>query len=328
MNTKTFKTGDIVTPEFLNELQNPSFNKQPGEVGALPLPPNYSEKQQCKTIHVAGETTSVNLGDWPYNAVIVVSVFMNGETPVYPRNLTVRCANTTGAIVVIPELDQNGTLAISVVGAGSTEHASASLKHGDIAVINAFDAVDEVLCFIRKLQTGDRVEYRNVLSSIFTVDGVDGHKAMFYIDSNFNLVISAANNSTVTSVDLRLPLKTPYLSTKKVNHALTIPDGLTTNDTRNTLGLYFERYAPDTLEVFRKPSHYSHQGQDVGMDVTFVLSDYNATKGDELTVHNIGSDDLTITWTDYSNNSCSTLVSPGHCKRFVALSATCWSAIG
>ena len=328
MNTKTFKTGDIVTPEFLNELQNPSFNKQPGEVGALPLPPNYSEKQQCKTIHVAGETTSVNLGDWPYNAVIVVSVFMNGETPVYPRNLTVRCANTTGAIVVIPELDQNGTLAISVVGAGSTEHASASLKHGDIAVINAFDAVDEVHCFIRKLQTGDRVEYRNVLSSIFTVDGVDGHKAMFYIDSNFNLVISAANNSTVTSVDLRLPLKTPYLSTKKVNHALTIPDGLTTNDTRNTLGLYFERYAPDTLEVFRKPSHYSHQGQDVGMDVTFVLSDYNATKGDELTVHNIGSDDLTITWTDYSNNSCSTLVSPGHCKRFVALSATCWSAIG
>lgn len=328
MNTKTFKTGDIVTPEFLNELQNPSFNKQPGEVGALPLPPNYSEKQQCKTIHVAGETTSVNLGDWPYNAVIVVSVFMNGETPVYPRNLTVRCANTTGAIVVIPELDQNGTLAISVVGAGSTEHASASLKHGDIAVINAFDAVDEVHCFIRKLQTGDRVEYRNVLSSIFTVDGVDGHKAMFYIDSNFNLVISAANNSTVTSVDLRLPLKTPYLSTKKVNHALTIPDGLTTNDTRNTLGLYFERYAPDTLEVFRKPSHYSHQGQDVGMDVTFVLSDYNATKGDELTVHNIGSDDLTITWTDYSNNSCSTLVFPGHCKRFVALSATCWSAIG
>lgn len=38
MNTKTFKTGDIVTPEFLNELQNPSYDKQPGEVGYLPTP--------------------------------------------------------------------------------------------------------------------------------------------------------------------------------------------------------------------------------------------------------------------------------------------------
>lgn len=328
MNTKTFKTGDIVTPEFLNELQNPSYDKQLGEVGHLPLPPNYSEKQQCKTIHVAGEATSVDLGDWPYNAVILVQKFMQGETPVYPRTLTVRCANTTGAIVVIPELDQNGALSISVQGSGAAELATTTLKRGNIAVINAYDVVDEVQCYVRKFQSGDRVEFTNVMSSIFTVDGGDGHKAMFYIDSSFNLVISAANNSTVTSVDLRLPLKTPYLSTKKVNRALTIPDGLTTNDTRNTLGLYFERYAPDTLDVFRKPSHYSHQGQDVGMDVTFALSDYNATIGDELTVHNVGSDDLTITWTDYSNNSCSALVSPGHCKRFVALSATCWSAIG
>lgn len=329
MNTKNFKTGDIVTPELLNELQNPSFNKQPGEVGHLPLPPNYSEKQQCKTIYADALADSVDLGDWPYNAVIMVHKRMNGDTPVYPQHLSIQCANTTGIIIVIPELAQNGTLTIYVQGSGSSELATTSLKKNEIAIINAYSNIEGTIdCFIRKFQSGDRPEYTNVLSSLFTVNGGDGHKASIYIDSNFNLVISAANNSTVTSVDLRLPLKTPYLSTKKVNHALTIPDGLTTNDTRNTLGLYFERYAPDTLEVFRKPSHYSHQGQDVGMDVTFSMSDYNATIGDELTVHNIGSDDLTISWTDYSNNSCSTLVSPGHCKRFVALSATCWSAIG
>lgn len=38
MNKKDFKTGGIITPEFLNELQNSSFNKQPGEVGYLPTP--------------------------------------------------------------------------------------------------------------------------------------------------------------------------------------------------------------------------------------------------------------------------------------------------
>ena len=38
MNTKTFKTGDVISPEIMNELQNPSFEKRPGEVGYLPPP--------------------------------------------------------------------------------------------------------------------------------------------------------------------------------------------------------------------------------------------------------------------------------------------------
>lgn len=46
MNKKTFKTGDIITPEFLNALQNPSFDRSTDEVGGLPLPPEYGEKVQ------------------------------------------------------------------------------------------------------------------------------------------------------------------------------------------------------------------------------------------------------------------------------------------
>lgn len=37
MYKKVFKTGDIITPEFLNELQNLSFEKSPDEVGGLPV---------------------------------------------------------------------------------------------------------------------------------------------------------------------------------------------------------------------------------------------------------------------------------------------------
>lgn len=37
MDKKVFKSGDIITPEFLNELQNLSFEKSPDEVGGLPV---------------------------------------------------------------------------------------------------------------------------------------------------------------------------------------------------------------------------------------------------------------------------------------------------
>lgn len=37
MYKKVFKSGDIITPEFLNELQNLSFEKSPDEVGGLPV---------------------------------------------------------------------------------------------------------------------------------------------------------------------------------------------------------------------------------------------------------------------------------------------------
>ena len=36
MDKKVFKSGDIITPEFLNELQNLSFEKSTDEVGGLP----------------------------------------------------------------------------------------------------------------------------------------------------------------------------------------------------------------------------------------------------------------------------------------------------
>lgn len=37
MDKKVFKSGDIITPDFLNELQNLSFEKSPDEVGGLPV---------------------------------------------------------------------------------------------------------------------------------------------------------------------------------------------------------------------------------------------------------------------------------------------------
>lgn len=210
MRKNQFNDGTPITPEWLNSIQNPTFEGSSEDVGHLPLPPNYSEKQQCKTIHVSGENTFVNLGDWPYNAVILVHRHMNNDTPVYPRNLTVRCSNSTGAIIVIPELDQNGVLSISLMGSGSTEYATASAKNGDIILMNAFDNAEFVETHVRKIQSGERVEYINVLSSVFTF-GSDTHKVTAYIDNSNNLVFDVANGSTANSITFKIPFKAPSI---------------------------------------------------------------------------------------------------------------------
>ncbi len=209
MQKQQFNSGTPVTPEWLNAIQNPSFEGTSEDVGHLPLPPNYNEKQQCKTIHVSGESTSVYLGNWPYNAVIIVHRRMNGETPVYPRNLSIHCSNTTGAIIVIPELDRNGILNISMVGSGSTEYATATAKNGDIIVMNAFDNVDLVETRIRKIQSGDRVEFIHVQSSIFTVNGDASYSLQAYFDSDGNLIVAAPTGKTALSIDFETLLKAP-----------------------------------------------------------------------------------------------------------------------
>lgn len=108
MNKKTFKTGDIITPEFLNALQNPSFEKGEEEVGKLPLPPNYGEKQQWKTFKVEGAENTVNLEDWDRNAIVRVGPsFTNGHT-VWPSSLTINCSSALkGAVFVVPDLSED-----------------------------------------------------------------------------------------------------------------------------------------------------------------------------------------------------------------------------
>lgn len=218
MQKQQFTDGTPITPEWLNAIQNPTFDGSNEDVGHLPLPPNYAEKQQCQTIHVAGASNTVDLDNWPYNAVILVRKRMIVDKPEYPRNLTVRCSNSTGAIIVIPELDQNGILTISMVGAGASETATVEVKRGDIVIMNAFDTVDEVETRIRKIQTGDTVEFRNVLSNIFSICK-DDNKAIVYLDSQYNLVVAKSQNSTIPLFSVQLPLKVPSIECGKLNES-------------------------------------------------------------------------------------------------------------
>lgn len=75
MNKKVFQAGDIITPEFLNALQNQSFNLPPNLVGHLPNPDKTFNLQQWKTFVAENEeespTCTVNFGEWDKNSIII-----------------------------------------------------------------------------------------------------------------------------------------------------------------------------------------------------------------------------------------------------------------
>lgn len=63
MNKKTWKSGDILSPELIEALMNLSFLKNEDEVGYLPLPPNYATKVQVfQTENNAVDLSSASSG--------------------------------------------------------------------------------------------------------------------------------------------------------------------------------------------------------------------------------------------------------------------------
>lgn len=111
------------------------------------------------------------------------------------------------------------------------------------------------------------------------------------------------------------------ISSKIQKKIIAIPQSLTTNDLKDSLGNYFEAYGSESRDIFRIPASYEHGGPGrVGMSMTFSMTGYNAEIGEIITIHNIGSDELTINF-----NSNSVTIEPGFCKQFEALPGNLWS---
>jgi hypothetical protein len=212
MQKQQITTGTPVPPEWYNAMQNPTYGGTGEDVGHLPLPPDYSEKQQCKTIQVFGESTSVDLEDWPYNAVILVHKAMRGETPVYPRELIVRCTNTTGAIIVIPELDTDGTITVKATGTSIEDsYVTQTAVDGDIVVINANNLGSEVDIKTRKIRAGKDADYRRVFAQVFSI-GTSENKISAQFNRNGDLVVAIEQGNNVGSIVYQIPLKSTSFS--------------------------------------------------------------------------------------------------------------------
>lgn len=95
MNKINFKTGDIIPPELMNALQNPSFTNDEEEAGHLPLPPNYGKKVQVfNTENRAVDLSTASSG---FAVVIHHSSSLSGE----PETVTIDGVGGTGANTIL-----------------------------------------------------------------------------------------------------------------------------------------------------------------------------------------------------------------------------------
>lgn len=134
MQKQQITTGTPIPPEWYNAMQTPTYEGTDEDVGHLPLPPNYGEKQQWKTFKVEGAENTVNLEDWDRNAIVRVGPsFANGNT-VWPSTLTINCYSALeGAIFVIPDLSEDES-ELSVTYNFGDFHSTKIIKKGEILV--------------------------------------------------------------------------------------------------------------------------------------------------------------------------------------------------
>ena len=95
MKKKVFETGDIVSPEFLSEIQNLSYEKDDDDVGGLPMPPNYDKKVQV----FETENGSVDLST--ANSGFAVVEHYGSSTSLQTETITINGIGGAGAKTIL-----------------------------------------------------------------------------------------------------------------------------------------------------------------------------------------------------------------------------------
>ena len=129
MNKINFKTGDIIPPELMNALQNPSFTNDEEEAGHLPLPPNYGEKVQV----FVTENSAVDLSSASSGFAIVEHY--GSTTSLQPVTITIDGIGGNGARTIL--LVTRGTdypVTVSLPQTSNTRK-EISLKGGSSAIL-------------------------------------------------------------------------------------------------------------------------------------------------------------------------------------------------
>lgn len=129
MNKKVFKSGDILSPEMIEALQDLSFLKDEEEVGHLPLPPNYGEKVQA----FVTENGAVDLSSASSGFAIVEHY--GSTTSLQPVTITINGIGNNGARTIL--LVTRGTdypVTVSLPQTSNTRK-EISLKGGSSAIL-------------------------------------------------------------------------------------------------------------------------------------------------------------------------------------------------
>lgn len=189
MLKQQFMAGDSVSPEWLNASQNLSYDKSSEEVGHLPLPPDYNNKQQWKTFSVTGGHASVDLGDWNRNAIISVKGVCDPstDTMTWPSQIDISSHELTGCVFIIPDL-KDGDFVINY--AINSRNVTKTLKNGEIAIVYSFDNGEFIVPRFLVVPS-------NVLGRF---NSVDCASATFTLNDTLIATISSSNNNGHTKL--------------------------------------------------------------------------------------------------------------------------------
>lgn len=112
MNKIPFQNDTIIPPEWLNAIQNLSYEKEPGEVGYIPNPDDVFHFQQWRSFTIDADNR-ITLGDYQRNVIIVPSA--------KDQNVTLDHFPTNGLIIYAPDWDaESDSTAVTIVGSNRT----------------------------------------------------------------------------------------------------------------------------------------------------------------------------------------------------------------
>lgn len=147
MNKKSWKSGDILSPELIEALMNLSFLKSENEVGHLPLPPNYAKKVQV----FQTENNAVNLSSASSGFAIVEHY--GSTTSLQPVTITIDGIGGDGVKTIL--LVTRGTsypVTISLPKSINTRE-EISIKGGSSVLLTEFSYSDGLVWKYYELET-------------------------------------------------------------------------------------------------------------------------------------------------------------------------------
>lgn len=331
MNKMTINAGDSVSPEFLNAIQNLSFEKNQDEVGHLPLPPGYSDAvSQFKSFFANAsfddsvESVSIDMGNWGDAASVVVTPYIGIDFHHTAKKINITKKFSSGPLFIIPIWgnDYNGVINITVVTVDSdTDEKKFNLRKGQFAIVENYWYETSPATHVKIVPDNDLnvdsiyLDNSGKISTDvindndknwFTIrtDGIRFHKAGDGAVSNdFYLKRTATGHWIVENT----------LLTDTVFEAPYIDDGV------QSLTLYDETYGNGRIcnNIVRYPYNSSGTVSDQGFIINGIRD-----LGTELRICNFGSENLYITYnTNVGGNTTSKsfTLAANTCKKFLCI---------
>lgn len=121
-----FQNNTVIPPEWLNAIQDLSYDKEPGEAGYIPNPDDFFHFKQWRTFTIDADNR-ITLGDYQRNVIIVPSA--------KEQSVTLDHFPTNGLIIYAPDWDaESDSTAVTIVGRVGVNYITLPVIKGGVGI--------------------------------------------------------------------------------------------------------------------------------------------------------------------------------------------------